>query len=168
MGKVGARRSVNCGSESLSFGAFLDRTRTCWFRYSLFSAQDTLHDDASDTITYERSRYSSHAKGVLPSPTPPKPEIPENRNRHAWAVHSSSMGGKLDYFPDILSTTGPALLLAANSCGCRMQHASPVHTTSPAYRPRRRSDKRSSTTRRKSLTSPPSAATYSLTRCQSS
>ena len=32
---------------------FLDRTRTCWFRYSLHSAQDALHDDASDTITHE-------------------------------------------------------------------------------------------------------------------
>jgi hypothetical protein len=38
-----------------------------------------------------------------------------------------------------------------NSCGCRIQPASSVHTTSPVYRPRRRSDKRSSTTRRKSL-----------------
>jgi hypothetical protein len=113
MGKVGARRSINYGSESLSFGAFLDKTMIHWFRYSLYSAQDALHEDASDTITHKRSKYSCHAKGVLPSPTPPKPEIPGNRNRHALAVRSSSMGGELDYFPDILSTTGPALLLAA-------------------------------------------------------
>jgi len=43
----------------------------------------------------------------------PKLEIPENRSRPAWTVRGSFMGGELAYFPDILSTNGPALLLAA-------------------------------------------------------
>jgi hypothetical protein len=70
--EVGARRGINCGSESLPSGAFFDRTRTCCFRYSLYSAQGALRDDASDTITTRAKQIWLPYKGVLPTKNPGK------------------------------------------------------------------------------------------------